>query len=313
MPIATTARAQTAAPDASLMRGVGYGLAAVVMWAGYLSFARAGIRIGLAPQDIVFLRFAPAAALTLPWLIRFRHASLLRIGVPRSILLALTAGPLFIILGATGYTFAPLAHGAVVQPATVTLAAMAIAWLFLGERLTAGRALGIGVIIVGLVLIASGDPGETGEATWVGDLLFAAAGLCWAVFTVLLKRWNVGGLAATAIVSVLSGALVVPSFIALDSFERLAAIGIGTLLVQILVQGVCAGFLAVVAYGRAVDALGASRAALFPALVPAVALVIGIPITGELPTSMELVGAVLATFGLTVAIGVLRVRLPGGR
>lgn len=306
MSIASGAGAQRAAPLDQTYRGLGYGLAAVVMWASYLSFARAGVDAGLLPQDIVFLRFVTAGALLVPWLLRKGAATLVPIGWLRSLVLAALAGPLFILLGVAGYLYAPLAHGAVVQPVTVTLASMVIAWVVLGERLTPLRALGVGIIVVGLLLIASGKAGAGSDSTWIGDLLFVGAGLCWAVFTILLKRWNVGGLAATAVVSLLSAAVVAPSFLAFASFERLAAVDAGTLVGQVVVHGLFAGLLAVMAFGRAVQTLGASRAALFPALVPAVALLVGIPVVGELPTVRELAGAALASIGLVVAMGLLR-------
>lgn len=47
---------------------------------------------------------------------------------------------------------------------------------------------------------------------------------------------------------------------------------------------------------------GASRAALFPALVPATAMLIGIPTTGETPTIVQLVGLALSMLGLVVAL-----------
>lgn len=287
-------------------QGVLFGLAAVLMWAGYLAFARAGVNAGLEPQDFVLLRYATAGAIMLPWLLRHRPARLAGVGWGRGAVLALLAGPLFIFLGVGGYVFAPLAHGAVVQPATVTLASMAIAWAVLGERMTAGRLTGIGVIVAGLVLIATAKSGTPGDGAWIGDLLFVAAGLSWAIFTVLLKRWGVSGIAATAVVSLLSAGLVVPGFIAFDTFSRLAALDSGTLLTQIVVQGVFSGVLAVIAYGKAVEHLGASRAALFPALVPAAALIAGIPVAGEVPSLPEWSGAALASLGLAVAMGVVR-------
>ena len=308
--------ASLTSPRSSLLRlaackGVLFGLAAVAMWASYLAYARAGVNAGLEPQDFVFLRYATAGAIMLPWLLRHQPETLAGVGWGRGAVLALLAGPLFIFLGVGGYVFAPLAHGAVVQPATITLASMAIAWVFLGERVTSGRLTGIAVIVVGLVLIATAKSGAAGNSVWVGDLLFIGAGLFWAVFTVLLKRWSVGGIAATAVVSVLSAAVVIPAFLVFGTFERLAALDLATLVTQIVVQGVFSGVLAVVAYGKAVEHLGASRAALFPALVPAAALIAGMPITGEMPTATEWSGAALASLGLAIAMGV--VRLPVAR
>lgn len=112
-----------AGPDPK--KGIFFGLAAVAMWASYLAYARAGVNVGLAPQDFVFLRYATAGAIMLPWLMRHQPGSLAGVGWRRGVLLTLFAGPFFIFLGVGGYVFAPLSHGAVIQPATITLASMA--------------------------------------------------------------------------------------------------------------------------------------------------------------------------------------------
>jgi drug/metabolite transporter (DMT)-like permease len=287
-------------------RGLGFGLAAVAMWAAYLAFARAGVNAGLTVVDFVFLRFVTAGAIMLPWLLHKGIGDLGGVGWRRGAALAVFAGPLFIALGVGGYTFAPLAHGAVVQPSALTLGAMAAAWLIFGERPPRERALGVAIILVGLVLIAVGKGGAEMPGAWRGDLLFIAAGLFWVGFTILLRLWKVGGIAATAAVAVISATLVLPSFVATQSFDRLLALPLGTLFTQILVQGLLSGVLAVIAYGKAVEHLGAGKAALFPALVPAAALIVGVPVTGEIPARAEWLGALMATAGLAVAVGVLK-------
>lgn len=287
-------------------RGLGFGFAAVAMWAAYLAFARAGVNAGLSPVDFVFLRFVTAGAIMLPWLIRHGLRDLGGVGWRRGAALAFFAGPMFIALGVGGYSFAPLAHGAVVQPSALTLGAMAASWLIFGERPPRERALGVAIILGGLALIGTGKGGAELPGAWRGDLLFVAAGLFWVGFTVLLRRWKIGGIPATAAVAVISALVVLPGFIATQSFDRLAALPLPTLLTQIVVQGLLSGVLAVIAYGKTVEHLGASKAALFPALVPAAALIVGLPVTGEMPAPAEWLGATMATAGLAVAMGVVR-------
>ena len=78
-------------------------------------------------------------------------------------------------------------------------------------------------------------------------------------------------------------------------------------------QGVFSGVLAVVAFAAAVSILGASRAAVFPALVPGAGILVGIPLTGEWPSPLQWAGVVLVTVGLIAALGVkLRFRVRGG-
>ena len=122
--------------------------------------------------------------------------------------------------------------------------------------------------------------------------------MLWGAFTLLLRRWRVDPLVATGAVVVLSALVVVPGFVAFDTFGRLLALSPGMLLAQAFVQGVLSGVVALIAYGIAVRNLGAAASAVFPAMVPVAATLIGVPITGEAPAPVQAVGLVLATAGL---------------
>jgi drug/metabolite transporter (DMT)-like permease len=63
----------------------------------------------------------------------------------------------------------------------------------------------------------------------------------------------------------------------------------------------------VIAYTRAAELLGPSKAAMFPALVPAAAILIGIPVTGELPGTLQCIGLGVVSIGLLIAVGVIKI------
>jgi drug/metabolite transporter (DMT)-like permease len=62
------------------------------------------------------------------------------------------------------------------------------------------------------------------------------------------------------------------------------------------------------AYSHAVTLFGAVRAALFPSLVPVLAILIGLPLTGEMPDTVQLARLTLVAAGLLLATHVLRWR-----
>jgi len=282
--------------------GALFGLSAAVMWALYLTYVRRAAVTGLGPGDIIALRYGVAALCMLPWLIwRGSLQDLAGVGWRRGALLAVFAGPLFPWLAATGFQFAPLAHGAVIQPSSAVMIATLIAILFLAERMTRGQVLGLSLVILGIGLIGASSP--SGGDAWRGQLLFVGAGAMWAMFTVLLRVWSVSGLAATAAVNVVSALVFIPLYLAFGDTSRLVDLGAVDFAGLALVHGVLAGVLAIAAYGRAVTLLGITRASLFPAIVPAVALVLGIPLVGEWPSAAEWIGAALATLGLSIAMG----------
>jgi drug/metabolite transporter (DMT)-like permease len=301
--------ARPARPPLSKRSGLLLGLFAALIWGGYLAFARAGVADGLRPEDFALLRFGVASLVMLPFLLKSGATTLAGVGWTRAFVLAIFAGPLFMLLIPAGYLFAPLPHGAVIPPASTVVCSLLTAAIFLGDRPTVSRIASVGLILIGLVCIAgSGFWEGTGARTWIGDLMFFSAGLLWAIFTVLQQRWNIGPLQATTALSVMSLILLLPPFLVWSSFDRLLALPPAMLAAQIVIQGVLAGALAVIAYVSAVVALGASRAAVFPALVPGTATLIGIPLTGEWPNALQWIGIAVVTLGLLAALGVLQFR-----
>jgi drug/metabolite transporter (DMT)-like permease len=281
-----------------------------------LSFAaaRAGVVGGLAVPDMIFARFLVAGTIMLPLLLRWGLPTLAGIGWRRACLLTLLGGAPFALLQTGGYGFAPLAHGAVIAPSTVTIVSTIGAALFLRERLSRAHLAGAAIVLLGIGLIGwdgiARSAADTGARAWVGDLLFFLSSLLWACFTLLLRHWRLPALRATAVVSVLSMVVATPTYLLWAGTAHVAALPVATLALQGLVQGGLQGLVTMIAYTRAVILLGVSRAVLFPAIVPAVSVLVGIPIVGEIPGLLQIAGLALVTAGLLVTIGVLdRLRL----
>lgn len=84
------------------------------------------------------------------------------------------------------------------------------------------------------------------------------------------------------------------------------ALPFGTLAFQRLVQGGLHSVVTMIAYSQAVVLLGVSWAVLFPAAVPAVSVLVGIPIVGEFPSALQIAGLGLVTTGLLITIGMVQ-------
>lgn len=282
---------------------------AIMALGASLSFAaaRAGILGGLLPVDLIFARFIVAGLIMLPVLLRFGPADLAGIGWRRGLVLTALGGALFALLQTGGYGLAPLAHGAVIAPSTVTIVSTIGAALFLRERLGRNHLIGAAVVLGGIVLIGwDGLIQPAGERAWLGDMLFFASSILWACFTLLLRHWRVPALRATAVVSVLSFLVFTPAYLLWAGAAHLQALPVGTLAFQGLVQGGLQGAITMVAYGQAVVLLGVSRAVLFPATVPALSVLLGIPIVGEVPSALQIGGLGLVTLGLLTTVGIFR-------
>jgi drug/metabolite transporter (DMT)-like permease len=300
--------APAAAP--SIAAGLAWGLLAAAIWASYSVLARLAVKAGLSPGDLTLLRFAPGALIMLPFLFRWGWRDLAGIGWRRGLVLSLLAGPGFSLLFMTGFTLAPLAHGAVVAPAFQMLTGLTLAALIAHQRWTRETAIGAVGVLIGLACMG-GDSllhGE-GRLTLLGDALFAAAGACWGLFGALSRRWQVDPLRVTGVVVVLSFAMFAPGFVLLADWQRLASAGPGMLALQVLAQGLGAGLVAVLAFSRAAAILGSGRAAFFGAMVPGAAALLAIPVLGEVPSLLQVLGIVAVVAGLLVAFGAVQMLL----
>ncbi|MEK0246852.1 DMT family transporter [Raoultella sp. BAC10a-01-01] len=284
------------------LAGIGFGLIAATIWGAFIAVSRQGIGAGLQAADLAFLRYLSAGLILLPWLLRQKISSLAGIGWSRGLLLSFLAGPAFVMVGASGYLFAPLAHGAVIQLGTLTLLTVVLATCLLKEPLGLQRVTGVLILISGLIVTAGPTLFQTGSSAWRGDILFACAGAMWALFSILMRRWQVNALAATAVVSVLSALIYTPLWLIFASVQHLQKVPLWLVIEQVIVQGILSGVVALFCFSRAVNLLGASRAALFPALAPGAAMLIGIPLTGDIPTAMQILGLVIISCGLLVTV-----------
>ncbi len=294
-------------PTVSLASGYASGL--IMALGASISFAaaRAGILGGLAPDDMIFARYVFAGLLMLPFLIYWGLPTLAGIGWTRGLALLVTGGPLFAILQTGGYAFAPLAHGAVIAPSTVTILSTIAAGIFLGEILTRSHLVGAAMVLAGILMIgwqgiARAVPGET---AWIGDLLFFLSSVLWAGFTVLIRYWRLDAVRATAVVAVLSLCVVVPGYLWYRGVDHLLNLPQGPLFFQGIVQGLVQSVITFMAYNRSVAILGVSRAVLFPAIVPAMTVLIGIPALGEIPNELQAAGLLTVSIGMLVAVGAM--------
>ena len=274
--------------------------------------ARAGILAGLSADDMIFARFLVAGTVMLPFVLYWGIGDLAGVGWKRGLVLLVTGGPLFALLQTEGYAFAPLAHGAVIAPSTVTILSTIGAGIILREKLTLSHVIGAVIVLTGIMAVSWQGfiDSRPGDSTWIGDLLFVLSSALWAGFTILLRYWRLDAVRATAVVAVLSMCVAVPAYVGYRGPDHIAQLPVGALAVQGLMQGLVQGVLTLMAYSRAIAILGVSRAVLFPAIVPAISILIGIPLIGEIPSQLQIVGLGLVSIGLLIAVGVLKRLLP---
>jgi drug/metabolite transporter (DMT)-like permease len=170
----------------------------------------------------------------------------------------------------------------------------------LRERVPFSRVLGAVAIVGGLVVIGAESIGHIGPDGVLGDLLFVLTGFMFAVFGTLLRHWRVNAFSAATVISVLSLSLL-PIYAAFGGFARVAALGLSENVLQALAQGILAGPAALYLFAFSIQTIGVARAAVFPATVPALTILIGWLLLGEPPTALQAAGLVTVLCGFYLA------------
>lgn len=280
--------------------GVACGLGAALCWALGFVATRHGLKVGFTPADLLMHRYVWSGIAFLPLVLRAGIGNLCGIGWSRGLVLMVLGGPVMSIISYTGFLFVPLGHGSVIQPSCATLGGLLLATVLLKERISFSRAFGAVVIVGGLAVIGAESIGHIGPHGVLGDLIFVLTGLMFAVFAALLRHWRVSAFSAATVISVLSLSLL-PVYAASGGLGRVAALGLGENALQAVGQGILAGPAALYLFAFSIQLLGVARAAVFPAMVPALTLLVGWLLLGETPTALQATGLVVVLSGFYLA------------
>jgi drug/metabolite transporter (DMT)-like permease len=180
--------------------------------------------------------------------------------------------------------------------ATNPLISALLAAVFLGERLSGRRILLIFTALAGVLLtISNWQPALLlRQGPSLGDLLMAAAVLCWASYAILVRRLVqrrfdpivttfYSFLCCVLILTPVEGVAVLRHGLAIDLRGWMA----------ILYMGVFPTFIGYLVQQQAIKHLGVSRSALFINLVPVVVMVLAVGVLHESFLPLNLVSAAM--------------------
>jgi drug/metabolite transporter (DMT)-like permease len=280
-------------------RRIGYACAIAVLfvWAGFLLSARLGAKQAFTAWDVAALRYAGAFLAVLPLLAVFGFP---RLPPLRTAAIVATAAFGFPLLAYLGFGFAPVSHGAVLNPGLLPFWTALLGALFLGERFSGRRVVSLLVLAVGIALLAFDTFGDHPGA-WRGDLMFMAGSFCWAIYTTLVRRWGVSAVQATLAAAFWAAPVYLPVWWFLLP-SNIAAVPAGPIAFQFLYQGILAVLVAGFLFTRAVTAIGAPRTTTITALVPGMAALSAGPLLGEPLGALGMLGIAMVTAAMIIAV-----------
>ena len=265
---------------------------------------RYGVTTTLSPYDITALRFACAGLLLAPVVYR-RGWGIRQVGLSKWLVIVCCAGVPYVLIASSGLQFAPAAHAGALVPGTMPLWAALLAMFFLKEKIAGVRKLGLMLIPVGIIILVGTGLTDFASGNWRGHLLFLAAAMTWASFTVAMRSAGQSGftpLQAAAVVSVVSAVVYLPIYL-LFLPHRIMEAPLGAVIIQTVYQGIFVSIISLFAYARSVSILGASLGASFASLVPVLAMLTAIPLLSEWPKASDYIGIAAITFGVFLSSG----------
>ncbi len=276
-------------------------LTAVTIWGAWIALTRYAVIGSFTPASVTLLRVGIPTILLLPVL--FRVGAWPKGKTLPFLFCILGAGAPFLLIIGNGMRFAPTADVGPLVPGTMPLIVALLSVVLFKEKLGWMRALGFALCAAGVVAIAGRSIFAVSIDTSFGHLLLITAAFCWACYTVAFRHVGVSAIEMAALVSLWSTLAVLPFCIPplIDEFNKGAQ---NEILVQAAIQGLGSGLIALILYNIGIARLGASRAAAFVALVPALATLIAIPLLNEWPDLASIVGVFATGFGVLLASGI---------
>lgn len=274
-------------------KGVLAALVTVTCWSGFNIVSRFGTKGVFTPFDMAAMRFGVAGALTMPF---FLYLVPIR-SWPKYMVLALFGGLGYGLLVYSGFAFAPSAHAGVFVNGGIPFWTVILTAILVGFKLSRHVYIALALSTCGLVMIAFNSMlAQHAPNQWIGDLFFLAAAFCWAVFGLLVRRWQIRPHHGIFGIATFASLVYLPIYY-LWLPKGVFDASMSDIALQCIYQGIIAALLAAGMFSYATHKIGACEAAMMLALVPAISAVGGYFILGEDLSIVVIVGIVIVSLG----------------
>lgn len=274
-------------------KGLLAALVVVTCWSGFNIVSRFGAKGIFTPFDLAALRFGVSGLLAAPLFIKLVPPK----DWPKYMVLALFGGLGYGLCVYSGFSFAPSAHAGVFVNGGIPFWTVILVAILAGFRLSRHTLIALLISTTGLVMIAFDSlVNHQMAGQWRGDLLFLTAALCWAIFGVLIRRWQIKPLYGICGIATFALLCYMPIYVFWLPKTMLTA-DWGNITLQAVYQGMIAALLAGGMFSYATHKIGACEASMMLALVPAFSAIGGYFILGESLTWVVITGIGVVSFG----------------
>jgi len=284
-------------------QGYIYAFAAAFIWAGFILVSRMGGVSELLVFDVIAIRYITCASILLPiWWFKFRFKLL----TPQLIICSLVGGLAYALCAFSGFQLAPASHAAILLPGMMPLFIILLSYWINKERYGLQKWIGIGVITAAVLILFSGELGlfndtiELNLSTLFGDVWLVMAALMWALFSILIKRWNITPWQVAVSLALLTCLFYLPVYLVYLP-KAISHASWQDIALQAFYQGIMATIIQMIFYVKAVQKIGPSDMGAVMSIVPVISGIAAIIVFDEALTLALIIGLVLVSFGAWVA------------
>jgi drug/metabolite transporter (DMT)-like permease len=182
-----------------------------------------------------------------------------------------------------------------------------LAMLFLNERMTIQKAIGMILAIIGVLLVTTLRSDQSFELTInIGFILMILSTLNWAIYSVLIKSLRIPypALLVTFYMSLIGLLLTTPFLIRNRGWESLSLLN-GTEWAHLFFLGVFVSGIAYWYWGKALEVLEASKVSMFLYLEPISTLMAAVLLLQEKVFLINVAGGIIIIMGVIIVNGQL--------
>lgn len=270
----------------------------VVIWGCTFVQTKLLINAGLRPDEIFLFRFVLAYLLILPfagkrlWLSNWRDELM-------AVALGLTGGSLYFITENYALAYGYCSNVSLIVCLTPLITALVVGRFYPGERMDRKGVLASLLAFAGMVLVVF-NGNFILKLSPLGDILALAACLCWALYTLIIKRLQdkYSNMLITRKVFGYGLLTILPLLCVNGVNVRLLADGGAMVWGNILFLGCVASMLCFLGWNWCLGKIGSVSATNLLYLNPVVAITTSALVLGERVTWLAIIGALLILSGL---------------
>lgn len=289
------------------LQGVLLAVTAALLWSGNFIISRK-VNTQISPISLAFYRWLCASIILAPfaWKSFKQEITIAKANWKILFWLTLTGITLFntFVYVAGHYTSA--INMALIGTTSSPIFATAMAVIFLKEKLSINRIIGMIICIIGILLLLSKGSWSVLAAFHfsTGDLWILAGAFSFAIYNVLVRKKPSGISSLSFLLIIFAGGtlMLFPFYlIEMNMDSSVPTQWDGTLLASILYLGVGTSVLAFWCWNLAIQKLGAGRTVLFGNLIPVMSTLEAVLLLGETMTNVHIISGIVVIVGLTMA------------